>query len=368
MLRVGIVGLPNVGKSTLFNALTKQAAAARNVPFTTIEPNVGVVPVPDERLEKLRVLSESAKVVPTTIEFVDIAGLVKDAHKGEGLGNKFLSHIREVDAIVHVVRFFNDADIIHVANKVDPAGDAETINTELALADLATTQKLIQNAEKIAKGQGVEAKEATAQLAVLKKIEANLEQGLPARDVELTDKERELVQTSSLLTTKPMMYVANVSDPAFAKASAGKRTDTSLEEFEKKFGTTLPLTVKIEQEIAQLSPEEQEIFLAEYGLTETGLNRLIKAGYELLGLITFFTTGPQETRAWTIKKGSMAPVAAGEIHSDMQRGFIRAETVAYSDLTTLGGYAAARAAGKVRDEGKTYVVADGDIFVFKFSV
>jgi len=367
MLRVGIVGLPNVGKSTLFNALTKQAAAARNVPFTTIEPNVGVVPVPDERLEKLRVLSESAKVVPTTIEFVDIAGLVKDAHKGEGLGNKFLSHIREVDAIVHVVRFFNDADIIHVANKVDPAGDAETINTELALADLATTQKLIQNAEKIAKGQGVEAKEATAQLAVLKKIEANLEQGLPARDVELTDKERELVQTSSLLTTKPMMYVANVSEeqlrsplPNWGEGGSEGRLDAH--------ANTLPLSIKIEQEIAQLSPEEQEIFLAEYGLTETGLNRLIKAGYELLGLITFFTTGPQETRAWTIKKGSMAPVAAGEIHSDMQRGFIRAETVAYSDLTTLGGYAAARAAGKVRDEGKTYVVADGDIFVFKFSV
>ncbi|MCE9643140.1 MAG: redox-regulated ATPase YchF [Candidatus Andersenbacteria bacterium] len=352
-LKIGIVGLPNVGKSTLFNALTKQAAAARNVPFTTIEPNVGVVPVPDERMEKLRVLSESAKVVPTTIEFVDIAGLVKDAHKGEGLGNKFLSHIREVDAIVHVVRFFADADIIHVANKVDPTGDAETINTELALADLATTQKLISNAEKIAKGQGADAKEATAQLAVLKKIEATLEQGNPAREVELTEKELELVQTSALLTMKPMMYVANVSE--------SQLHDTFPENF-------LPLSIKIEQEIAQMSPEDQEIFLAEYGLTETGLNRLIKAGYELLGLITFFTTGPQETRAWTVKKGSLAPVAAGEIHSDMQRGFIRAETVAYTDLITLGGYAAARAAGKVRDEGKTYIVQDGDIFVFKFSV
>lgn len=352
-LKIGIVGLPNVGKSTLFNALTKQAAAARNVPFTTIEPNVGVVPVPDERLEKLRVLSESAKVVPTTIEFVDIAGLVKDAHKGEGLGNKFLSHIREVDAIVHVVRFFSDTDIIHVANKVDPTSDADTINTELALADLATTQKLIQNAEKIAKGSGVEAKEAKAQLEVLKKIEAHLEQGLPAREVELTEKELELVQTSPLLTMKPMMYVANVSE------------DQLKNTYPPNF---LPLSIKIEQEIAQLSPEEQEVFLAEYGLTETGLNRLIRAGYELLGLITFFTTGPQETRAWTVQKGSLAPVAAGEIHSDMQRGFIRAETVSYTDLTTLGGYAAARAAGKVRDEGKNYIVQDGDIFVFKFSV
>lgn len=352
-LKIGIVGLPNVGKSTLFNALTKQAAAARNVPFTTIEPNVGIVPVPDERLEVLTKLMKSAKTVPTTIEFVDIAGLVKDAHKGEGLGNKFLSHIREVDAIVHVVRFFSDADIIHVANKVDPTGDAETINTELALADLATTQKLIQNAEKVAKGQGVEAKDAAAQLVVLKKIEAILAQGLPARDVELSEKEREIIQTSALLTLKPMMYVANVSE--------SQLHDTYLENF-------LPLSIKIEQEIAQMSPEDQEIFLAEYGLKETGLNRLIKAGYELLGLITFFTTGEDETRAWTVEKGSTAPVAAGKIHSDMQRGFIRAETVAYDDLTSLGGYAAARAAGKVRDEGKTYIVQDGDIFVFKFSV
>ena len=352
-LKIGIVGLPNVGKSTLFNALTKQAAAARNVPFTTIEPNVGIVPVPDERLDVLTKLMKSAKTVPTTIEFVDIAGLVKDAHKGEGLGNKFLSHIREVDAIVHVVRFFADADIIHVANKVDPTGDAETINTELALADLATTQKLIANAEKIAKGQGVEAKDAAAQLVVLKKIEAILAQGLPARDVELSEKKQEIIQTSALLTMKPMMYVANVSETQLH--------DTYPENF-------LPLSIKIEQEIAQMSPEDQEIFLAEYGLKETGLNRLIKAGYELLGLITFFTTGEDETRAWTVEKGSTAPVAAGKIHSDMQRGFIRAETVAYDDLTSLGGYAAARAAGKVRDEGKTYIVQDGDIFVFKFSV
>ena len=352
-LKIGIVGLPNVGKSTLFNALTKQAAAARNVPFATIEPNVGIVPVPDERLEVLTTLMKSAKTVPTTIEFVDIAGLVKDAHKGEGLGNKFLSHIREVDAIVHVVRFFNDAEIIHVDNKVNPTSDAETINTELALADLSTTQKLIQNAEKTAKGQGAEAKDAALQCIVLKKIEAQLEQGLPVRDLELPEKERELAQTTSLLTIKPMMYVANVSE--------SQLHDTYPENF-------LPLSIKIEQEIAQLSKEEQEIFLAEYCLLETGLNRLITAGYELLGLITFFTTGEDETRAWTVEQGSTAPIAAGKIHSDMQRGFIRAETVAYDDLTTLGGYAAARVAGKVRDEGKTYIVQDGDIFVFKFSV
>lgn len=352
-LRIGIVGLPNVGKSTLFNALTKQAAAARNVPFTTIEPNVGVVPVPDERLDALTKLSESAKTVPTSIEFVDIAGLVKDAHQGEGLGNKFLSHIREVDAIVHVVRFFEDADIIHVANKVDPTGDAETINTELALADLATVQKMITSEEKIAKGQGAEAKEAAAKIPVLKKIEGELAQGHAARDISFSDKEQEITALLPLLTIKPMMYVANVSETQL--------NNTFPENF-------LPLSIKIEQEIAQLSPEEQEIFLAEYGLTETGLSRLIRAGYELLGLITFFTTGKDETRAWTVTRGSTAPIAAGKIHSDMQRGFIRAETVAYNDLVTLGSYAAARAAGKVRDEGKTYIVQDGDIFVFKFSV
>ena len=357
MLRIGIVGLPNVGKSTLFNALTKQAAAARNVPFTTIEPNVGVVPVPDERLEVLTKLSESAKTVPTSIEFVDIAGLVKDAHAGEGLGNKFLSHIREVDAIIHVVRFFEDSDIIHVHNQVDPIGDAETINTELALADLATVEKLIQGAEKTAKGSGAEAKDAKIQLEALKKIEVQLSRGKPARDIQLSEKEQEVMASTALLTTKPMMYVANVSET---------QLHSPLPNWEGK--NILALSIKIEQEIAQLSPEEQTIFLSEYGLQDTGLNRLIRSGYELLGLITFFTTGKDESRAWTVTNGSTAPVAAGKIHSDMQRGFIRAETVAYDDLTTLGGYAAARAEGKVRDEGKEYIVQDGDIFVFKFSV
>lgn len=362
-LRVGIVGLPNVGKSTLFNALTlnqskhgsgqAKLAAVRNVPFTTIDQNIGVVAVPDSRLDVLTKISESAKTVPTTIEFVDIAGLVKDAHAGEGLGNKFLSHIREVDAIVHVVRFFDDADIIHVSAKVDPQSDIETINTELALADLATVQKIIQTAEKTAKGSGSEAKQATLQVNALKKIEGQLSQGHPAREVDLSEKERESIMGIQLLTSKPMMYVANVSEHQLRSPLPNK---------------TLALSIKIEQEIAQLSPEEQQVFLAEYGLEDTGLHRLIRAGYELLCLITFFTTGKDETRAWTVRKGSTAPVAAGKVHSDMERGFIRAETVSYDDLTTLGNYAAARAAGKVRDEGKAYIVKDGDIFVFKFSV
>lgn len=365
-LKIGIVGLPNVGKSTLFNALTKtpfdfaqgKNAAARNVPFTTIEPNVGVVAVPDSRLDVLTKLSESEKTVPTTIEFVDIAGLVKDAHAGEGLGNKFLSHIREVDAIIHVVRFFENPDIIHVHNTVNPEADAETINTELALADLATVQKLIQNAEKIAKGSGTEAKDAAVQLGALQTIELALSQGLPARSVDLTEKQQEVMQGVNLLTSKPMMYVANVSEEQL-------RTPLTLRQAQ---GKPLALYIQIEQEIAQLSPEEQQEFLAEYGLIDTGLHRLIRAGYELLGLITFFTTGKDETRAWTVPKGSTAPIAAGKIHSDMQRGFIRAETVSYNDLTTLGGYGPARAAGKVRDEGKHYIVQDGDIFIFKFSV
>ncbi len=361
-LRIGIVGLPNVGKSTLFNALTKQAAAARNVPFTTIEPNVGVVPVPDERLDVLTKLSSSEKTVPTTIEFVDIAGLVKNAHAGEGLGNKFLSHVREVDAIIHVVRFFENADVIHVHNAVNPAGDADTINTELALADLATTQKLIQNAEKAAKASGPEGKEAAAQLAVLQKIEQALSDGKPARSISYTPAEQEALQGVFLLTLKPMMYVANVSEeqlkssPATLQLGDGTNVDV------------LPLSVKIEQEIIQLPEEEREMFLSEYNLTETGLNRLIQAAYACLGLISFFTTGKQETRAWTVANGSTAPQAAGKIHSDMERGFIRAETVAYTDLVAAGSYAAARAAGKVRDEGKTYIVKDGDIFLFKFSV
>ncbi len=354
-LKIGIVGLPNVGKSTLFNALTKQAAAARNVPFTTIEPNVGVVPVPDSRLEVLTKLSESEKTVPTTIEFVDIAGLVKNAHAGEGLGNKFLSHIREVDAIIHVVRFFTDSDIIHVDNKVDPAGDAETINTELALADLAHVERAYETAMKSSKSGD---KTAIAKAKVLEKIQKQLQEGKPVRELTFEEEEQSLIKDVPLLTNKPMMYVANVSEEQLKQ----------LPEFTDDLTNALPLSVKIEQEIIQLPEDEREIFLSEYGLTDTGLNRLIQSGYKLLGLITFFTTGKDESRAWTVPSGSAAPRAAREIHSDIERGFIRAETVSYDDLTSLGNYAAARSAGKVRDEGKTYIVQDGDIFNFKFSV
>ena len=360
-LKVGIVGLPNVGKSTLFNALTKQAAKAQNVPFTTIEPNMGVVPVPDERLEALTKLSSSAKTTPTIIEFVDIAGLVRDAHKGEGLGNKFLANIRNVDAILHVVRFFPDPDITHVETSVDPARDAETINTELALADLATVEKMRATLEKKVKSQD---KEAALLDTVLAKFETALAAGHPAREVPLEEREAAAAGSVPLLTAKPQLYIANVSENSPPPSPAALQQALPLRQGEK----SLALSVKIEQELVQLSDEERQIFLQEYSLADTGLNRLIQASYELLGLITFLTTGPTESRAWTLQRGANAPQAAGKIHSDMQRGFIRAETVAYADLAAAGSYAAARQAGKVRDEGKEYIVQDGDVMLFKFSV
>ncbi len=358
-LQIGIVGLPNVGKSTLFNALTKQAAASANFPFTTIEPNVGIVPVPDERLQALSDLSQSAKITPTTIEFVDIAGLVKNAHAGEGLGNKFLSHIREVDAIVHVIRFFDDPNVTHVDNKIDPIADAATIETELALADLETIDRLIKKAEEDVKRQD---KTAPLRLQALTRFHAALSQGQQARTVTLTETEAETVGSLPLLTLKPTLYVANVNESQISQ------TDQLIADFSQQYAPVLPLSVKIEQELIGLPDTERDTFLQEYGLHETGLNRLIKAGYELLGLITFLTTGETESRAWTITKGSTAPQAAGKIHTDMERGFIRAETVAYTDLVTAGSYAAARAAGKIRDEGKNYLVQDGDVMIFKFSV
>jgi ribosome-binding ATPase len=358
-LKIGIVGLPNVGKSTLFNALTKQAAESANFPFTTIEPNIGVVPVPDERLDKLTELSKSAKTTPTAIEFVDIAGLVKNAHAGEGLGNKFLSHIREVEAIIHVVRFFDDPNVTHVSNKVDPISDAATIETELALADLDTIERLLKKAEEDVKRQE---KQAPLKFAGLTRLKEHLAQGGQARQVNLSEQEQEALGPIPLLTSKPILYVANVSESQITTAAS------IIANFAIEYSPVLPLSVKIEQELVGLDDEERVTFLKEYGLTETGLNRLIKAGYDLLGLITFLTTGPTESRAWTITKGSTAPQAAGKIHTDMERGFIRAETVAYNDLITTGSYASARAAGKVRDEGKEYVVQDGDIMLFKFSV
>lgn len=359
MVSVGIVGLPNVGKSTLFNALTKQAAQSANFPFTTIEPNVGVVIVPDERLQRLAELSKSAKITPTTIEFVDIAGLVKNAHQGEGLGNQFLSHIREVDAIAHVVRFFPDPNIIHVANKIDPAADAETIETELALADLALVEKIAPKVKDQAKGGD---KDAAAKAALLDTLAKHLAAGQPARALTLTEHDRELLYDVSLLTAKPTLYVANLDESQIRQA------DAATQEFVTRYSPVLPLSIKIEQELVDLPDAERATFLQEYGLNETGLNRLIRACYQLLDLVTFLTTGPTETRAWTVRRGAFAPQAAGKVHSDMERGFIRAETVAYADLVAAGSYAAGRATGKVRDEGKEYLVHDGDVMLFKFSV
>ncbi len=355
-LKVGIVGLPNVGKSTLFNALTKQAALARNVPFTTIEPNVGVVPVPDKRLDTLTEISHSAKTVPTTIEFVDIAGLVRGAHKGEGLGNQFLANIREVDAIVHVVRFFHNSDIIHVDTDVNPDRDIETINTELALADLTAIEKALDRYIKKAKGND---KEAVAKVAVFEKLKAHVEKGGAAREVVLDDEEKALAHELHLLTIKPILYVANVSEEQIGTDIASELLKNEL---------VLPLSIKIEQELIELSDEERATFLAEYNLQQTGLDRLIQLSYQLLHLITFFTSGETESRAWTVEAGSTAPQAAGKIHSDMERGFIRAETIAYDDLISAGSMAAAKAAGKARNEGKEYLVKDGDIMLFKFSV
>jgi len=359
VLKIGIVGLPNVGKSTLFNALTKQAAESANFPFTTIEPNVGVVPVPDERLTKLAHISKSAKITPTAIEFVDIAGLVKDAHQGEGLGNKFLSHIRQVDAILHVVRFFPDQNIQHVENSVDPLRDAETIETELALADLTTVKKLLDSAEHNAKGQD---KIAQARLPLLTRLYDHLSAGHQARVLKFTDKEKEALGPLPLLTSKPALYIANVSEEQI------KKSDEVIKSFAEKYSPALPLSIKIEQELIQFSDTDRAIFLSEYGLADTGLNRLIQASYKLLNLITFITTGPTETRAWTLQRGAHAPQAAGQIHSDMEHGFIRAETVSYQDLAAAGSYPEARSKGQVRDEGKEYVVQDGDVMLFKFSV
>ncbi|HSZ12379.1 MAG TPA: redox-regulated ATPase YchF [Rhizomicrobium sp.] len=361
--KCGIVGLPNVGKSTLFNALTETAAAqAANYPFCTIEPNVGDVAVPDARLEKLAAVAKSVEIIPTRITFVDIAGLVRGASKGEGLGNQFLANIREVDAIAHVLRCFEDGDITHVENRIDPVSDAETVNTELMLADLDSLERRIIPIEKKAKSGEKESKE---QFALMMKAITLLREGQPARNANLTPEEHAPYAQLGLMTQKPVMYVCNVEE---ASAAHGNAFSKRVEEMAAREGAGfVVISARIEEEVAQLAAAERAEFLSSLDLEEPGLNRLIRAGYALLGLVTFFTAGPKEARAWTVTKGSRAPQAAGVIHTDFEKGFIRAETIAYDDYIACNGEAGARDAGKFRLEGKDYIVADGDVMHFRFN-
>jgi len=361
-IKCGIVGLPNVGKSTLFNALTKAGIAAANFPFCTIDPNIGVVPVPDPRLQALSDIVHPQKIIPTSIEFVDIAGLVAGASKGEGLGNKFLAHIREVDAIAHVVRCFEHPDIVHVAGKIDPISDIETIDTELALADLESVDKALNRVEREAKAN---VKEAIARRPGLQKVRAVLNEGRPARSADLDDDERALLRDLFLLTLKPLMYIANVKEDGFEN---NPYLDKVRERAAQEGAEVVPVCAAIEEELAQLDDADKLAFLADMGLEEPGLNRVIRAGYKLLGLQTYFTAGEKEVRAWTVKRGSTAPQAAGVIHTDFERGFIRAETVAYDDYIKFRGESGARDAGKLRLEGKEYIVKEGDVLHFRFNV
>ena len=363
-MKIGIVGLPNVGKSTMFNSITKAGAECANYPFCTIEPNVGVVAVPDERIDKLAEMYKPQKVTKAVVEFVDIAGLVKGASKGEGLGNKFLSHIREVDAIAQVVRCFEDSNVIHVDGNINPLRDIETINLELIFADMETLDKRLEKAKKNLKAD----KKYQTEIDVIEKVKANLEKGIPARAIDLNDEELEIIKDMFLLTSKPIIYIANISEEQMSNAENDEKVKQVKEYAQKENAEVIPLCVKIEEELSGLDESDKAEMLEALGLQESGLDKLIKKSYDLLGLMSFITAGEPEVRAWTIKKETKAPKAAGKIHSDIERGFIKAEIVSYDDLIREGSMVSAKEKGLVRQEGKDYIMQDGDIVLFKFNV